>query len=149
MPLSVHKREKKKVVLQDLTPKILLIKNLFEKPGEKIIFAYLFGSQARGEAGPLSDIDIAVYFEEDCDLMEAKLNLVGKLMDLLGTDHVDLVILNKAPLPLTARIIRDSLLLVDRDTFFRQRYESLMQRKYFDFSLLEKSILNRRFSLGR
>ncbi|MDO8676328.1 MAG: nucleotidyltransferase domain-containing protein [Candidatus Azambacteria bacterium] len=28
-----------------------------------ILFAYLFGSSARGKTGALSDVDIAVYFE--------------------------------------------------------------------------------------
>ncbi len=115
---------------------------------DRVIFAYLFGSQAGGRVGPLSDIDIAVYLGEESELVQAKLDLIGKLADILGTDRFDLVILNKAPLPLVARIIRNSRLLVDRDAFLRQRYESLILRKYFDFSLFEEAILKRRFAPG-
>lgn len=115
---------------------------------KRIKFAYLFGSRARGQAGPLSDTDIAVYLSEDCDLAEAKLEVIGKLMDHLGTERVDLVILNTAPLPLAARVIRCSEVLVDRDPFSRHRYESRILREYFDFSVLETAILNRRFALG-
>lgn len=33
----------------------------------KVKFAYLFGSQARGEANENSDIDIGIYFEDNYD----------------------------------------------------------------------------------
>ena len=31
--------------------------------GEPVVVAYLFGSQARGDAGPLSDVDVAILLE--------------------------------------------------------------------------------------
>ena len=126
--------------LQDLIP-------ILEKD-KRVKFAYLFGSAAREEQNSLSDIDIAVYLCEDCDPAEAKLDLIGKLMDRLGRGRFDLVILNTAPLPLAARVIRCRTVLADRDPFSRHRYESRILREYFDFSVLEASILNRRFALG-
>jgi predicted nucleotidyltransferase len=125
-----------------------LFASIFEKD-ERVKFAYLFGSAAREEQNNLSDIDIAVYLREDCDPAEAKLDIIGKLMDRLGRGRFDLVILNTAPLPLAARVIRCRKVLADRDPFSRHRYESRILREYFDFSVLEKSILNRRFALGR
>ena len=126
--------------MQDLTP-------LLEKD-KRVKFAYLFGSAAREEQNSLSDIDIAVYLSEDCDPAEAKLDLIGKFMDRLGMGRFDLVILNTAPLPLAARVIRCRKVLTERDPFSRHRYESRILREYFDFSILEKSILNRRFAVG-
>jgi predicted nucleotidyltransferase len=38
-----------------------------------ILFAYLFGSLARKKAGPLSDVDIAVYLAEKVSFAEKKL----------------------------------------------------------------------------
>lgn len=114
-----------------------------------ILFAYLFGSVARKEQNALSDIDIAVYLREDCDPAREKLNITGQLTDLPGMDRFDLVILNTAPLPLAARIIRSREVLVERDSFLRHRYESRILREYFDFSILEESILTGRFALGR
>ena len=126
--------------IEDLTP-------LLEKD-ERVKFAYLFGSTARDEQNSLSDIDIAVYLREDCDPAEAKLDLIGKLIEQLGWGRIDLVILNTAPLPLAARVIRCRKVLADRDPFSRHQYESRILREYFDFSVLEASILNRRFALG-
>ena len=116
---------------------------------EQILFAYLFGSTARGEHNALSDIDLAVYFHGDVDLITEKLNLLGDLVDQMGTDCLDLVILNTAPLSLAARILRAREILVDRNPFMRHRYESLVMREFFDFSILETLILNRRYAHGR
>jgi predicted nucleotidyltransferase len=44
-----------------------------------ILFAYLFGSLARKKAGPLSDVDIAVYCEELPSFPEKKLEILGNL----------------------------------------------------------------------
>jgi len=41
-----------------------------------IVFAYLFGSRARHEEIPQSDIDIAVYLDERTDPLEEKLSLM-------------------------------------------------------------------------
>ncbi len=75
------------------------------------------GSAAREEQNSLSDIDIAVYLREDCDPAEAKLDLIGKFMERLGRGRFDLVILNTAPLPLAARVIRCRKVLAERDPF--------------------------------
>ena len=36
----------------------------------------------------------------------------------------------------------------DKDMFLRHRFESLTLRKYFDFSIKERSIFKRRYALG-
>jgi predicted nucleotidyltransferase len=66
----------------------------------KTLFAYLFGSLARGIPLPLSDVDIAVYIADYLLVKEDKLDILGKLMDILQTDEIDLVILNTAGLPI-------------------------------------------------
>ena len=114
-----------------------------------ISFAYLFGSFGRGVRFPLSDIDIAIYLKDPVGLQKAKLEIVGALIDILKTDEIDLVVLNNAPLALRMRILGSKKVIADRDPFFRHRYESLTMRQYFDFSVLEAEILNRRFLVGR
>jgi uncharacterized protein len=54
-----------------------LLPEAFEslRSDEDVVFAYLFGSLAKGKAGPLSDVDIAVYCREDVSLAEKKLDL--------------------------------------------------------------------------
>ena len=113
-----------------------------------IHFAYLFGSLAKGKTSPLSDVDIAVYLSEDADFIENKMEILGKLMNLLQTDEIDLVILNTAPLMLRMKILENKKVIVDRDPFLRHNYESLTMRKYFDFSIREMAILERRFLYG-
>jgi predicted nucleotidyltransferase len=116
---------------------------------EDILFAYLFGSLVDGKAGPLSDVDIAVYLAEKVSFAEKKLELLGNLADILKTDEIDLVVLNKAPLTLRMKILENKRVVVDRDPFVRHRYESLTLREYFDFSIKESFILRKRFLRGR
>lgn len=137
-----------KVKLQDMNALIKKAQQIL-KERENVLFAYLFGSVARREHSALSDIDIAVYLQENTDIAAEKLKLVGDLLDNMGTDYIDLVILNTAPLSLAARILKSREILVDRSPFTRHRYESLVMREYFDFSFLETSILNRRYARGR
>jgi len=113
-----------------------------------IIFAYLFGSFAKGKNFPLSDVDIAVYLKEPSDIQEKKMEILGTLIDILQTDEIDLVALNCAALPLRMRILENKKVVVDREPFLRHHYESLTMREYFDFSILESEILNRRFLSG-
>ena len=113
-----------------------------------VLYAYLFGSLARNVFSPFSDIDIAVYIGDVPDLIDEKLELLGDLMDNLGTDEIDLVVLNTAPLPLKARVLRNKEILLDRKPYLRHSFESLVLREYFDFSIKEASILERRFSFG-
>lgn len=118
-----------------------------------IEFAYLFGSFAMGKRFPLSDIDIALYLKERGDpnkenLTEKKLEIFGVLIDLLQTEEIDLIILNIAPLTLRMKILESKKVIVDHNPFLRHRYESLTMREYFDFSIKETTILERRFSHG-
>jgi len=114
----------------------------------QVLFAYLFGGLARGTSSPSSDIDVAVFIDDRSDLTVEKLDLLSDLIDNLGTDEIDLVLLNTAPLPLKARVIRNNEILVDRKPYLRHTFESLVLREYFDFSVLEEAILKRRFSIG-
>ncbi|MEP9412400.1 MAG: nucleotidyltransferase domain-containing protein [Candidatus Brocadia sp.] len=114
-----------------------------------VVFAYHFGSLARGRVSPLSDVDIAIYMVEGVEIAMEKLEMLGKLNELLKTDEVDLVILNTAPLPLAARVIKNKIILVDKIPFKRHAFESLIIREYFDFSRKEMDIFKGRYKLGR
>lgn len=119
------------------------------KNRQKVVFSYLFGSLARDKVLPLSDIDIAIYLKEGVDLDQEKMSILQNLIDLLGTEEIDLVLLNTAPLTLKARIVENKKILVDKEPFLRHSFESLVLREYFDFSKKEEQIFKRRFSLGR
>ena len=114
----------------------------------KVLFAYLFGSLAKGTPLPLSDVDIAVFLKDGENLAESKLELLGKLTDILRTDEIDLVVLNKADLPLVMNILKNKKVIVDKEPFTRHRFESLAMRKYFDFSVKESALLRERYLNG-
>jgi predicted nucleotidyltransferase len=112
-----------------------------------IIFAYLFGGLLKDKPNPLSDVDIAVYVKniKKLDYLE----LFGNIADILGTDEIDLVILNTAQLSLAGRVLQNRKILIDKDPFLRHRYESIILREFFDFTLKERDILKRRYGIDR
>jgi len=114
----------------------------------KVIFAYLFGSLSKGVRKPTSDIDIAVYLERNDNYGEIKLEILRDLSSLLQTDEIDIVILNTASLPLVMNILKGKKSLVDKEPFTRHAFESLIMRKYFDFSIKESAQLRRRYFHG-
>lgn len=113
-----------------------------------VLFAYLFGSHAKGSATDRSDIDIAVFMDEDKGAKIDKLQFIQEISEALNTDSLDLVILNSAPIALINRVLQKNILLVDRNGYKRHLFESLNMRKYFDFSIYEKGILEKRFLNG-
>ena len=46
------------------------------------------------------------------------------------------------------KVLENKKVIVDNNPFLRHRYESLTMRKYFDFSIKEMAILERRFFHG-
>jgi len=116
---------------------------------DQVVFAYLFGGLVTGTVKPLSDVDIAVWVNSAQSIAETKLDLIGVIAKTLGTDEFDLVILNSASLSLAGRILRQRRVLVDKDPQQRHLFESLTNRKFFDFSRKEEALLRRRFPDGR
>ena len=111
-----------------------------------VIFAYLFGGLLKDRQSPLSDVDIAVYIKNIKNL--DYLDLFDKTTNVLSTDEVDIVVLNTSPISLTGRILQNRKILIDKDPFLRHRYESITLRKYFDFAIKERDILERRYGIG-
>ena len=113
-----------------------------------IVFAYLFGGAAGGPARPLSDVDVAVYLGEGADPFEARLETARRAATHLGTDEVDVVVLNTAPTALVGRILQSRRVICDHNAFLRHRFESRALREFFDFRVFEHRLLNRRYAGG-
>ena len=97
--------------------------------------AYVFGSVVRGEAGPLSDVDIALLVHNTLDPQartEIAAALAGSLQKVDGP-MVDVLILNDAPPALRHRVIRDGRLVFSRDEARRVQFEVAAIREFLDF----------------
>ena len=107
---------------------------LFEREPD-VVAAYLFGSHARGDAGPLSDVDLAVWLDDGqgpSHRMRRQLALTTRVASLLGTDEAELVVLNGAPPLLAQRVIRDGERLAERSVQERVRLETDAVIRYLD-----------------
>ncbi|MBV7275104.1 nucleotidyltransferase domain-containing protein [Clostridium sp. PL3] len=99
----------------------------------KIKFAYIFGSQATGEASESSDIDIAVCFSKNYEGMEEAF-IRGDIIEegkAFFKRDVDVVSINTASLLLKYEIIHNGVII--KDDYERADFESLALREYFDF----------------
>lgn len=103
----------------------------------KVKFAYLFGSQAKGTAGPLSDIDIAVYIDPEMEAFRYRLALMETLSTLAKTERIDVVVLNSASPVLKFAVIRDGRVLKE-DRSQRIRFEQTAISEYLDTAYLRK-----------
>jgi len=103
---------------------------------QEVVAAYLFGSRAREQAGPLSDIDIAVLVKDGNPLLaqslEYRLRLWDCLATLLNRDDIDVVLLNEAPLLLCHRVLQDGILLDCKDDRLRVAFAKKTLRDYLD-----------------
>jgi len=97
----------------------------------EVRLAYVFGSRARGDAGPESDLDLGVVVDT-----APGLQLYGRVGEAcepwFNTDYLHIVVLNDAPPLLRHRVIRDGRCLHARDEVERVNWEVTALREYFD-----------------
>jgi len=108
---------------------------------KEILFAYLFGSVAKGSAGRLSDIDIAVYLDPS-QISQAngygyKSELLVDLQAVLK-DKVDLVILNEASTVLGYQVLKTGTLVYCALESERRKFHENTVKKYLDLKPLLK-----------
>lgn len=120
------------------------------EPRAEILEAYLFGSRARGDAHRLSDVDVAVYIDEtraEASPFGYQADLTTHLMVALGTNAIDVVVLNTAPPLLYHRVLRHGVRMLSRDLRATTTRAGQALSRYFDFlPQLEKMDAARRFA---
>jgi predicted nucleotidyltransferase len=110
--------------------KLESLRDYFEAEPQ-VSLAYLFGSQASGAIGPLSDYDLGVLVEQPSADLRYRLSYA--LSRVLGTDRIDLVLLNNAPIELAYAIIAQGRLLYERSLAARVEYEAQVLSCYGDY----------------
>jgi len=109
------------------------LRELFEAQPDGIIAAYLFGSVARGTAGPRSDVDVAVLYAAapPATIEGLPLDLERRIGQVVGRP-VQVTVLNTAPVSLVHRVLRDGVLLLDAAKSARIRFEVRARNEFFD-----------------
>jgi predicted nucleotidyltransferase len=128
-----------------------IIKVLAEE--SDILFAFLFGSYAKGTQDDKSDIDIAVYLKDESILERVPLYpsrlaiKIERAMDKKKT--VDVSILNGSTLRFRSQVLRLGKLLHSKDEKKRIEFETSSLLQYYDFKPhLEMYDAARRVRLG-
>jgi len=117
----------------DITEKI---RPVIEKYKDHILFAYLFGSAARNDLRPLSDIDIAVFIGkiDEESYYDLKLAIHADICRVLKRNDIDVVILNTTTnIMLLDEIVRYGVVLIDGDRNLREEFEHKILHQAIDF----------------
>lgn len=113
---------------------------------------FLFGSVARGEARPGSDVDIGVLFTHGTKPAGLEvLQLNHDLNELLQRDDVQVVSLNDAPALLLHRVARDGHVLYAKTNravaefyiYALQQYEDTRRLRQMQAELLDRRLTSR------
>ena len=137
-----------RTVPRDLETRLVGLGQVIADAVAGVDFGYLFGSTATGDRTPESDVDLAIHLADNVDPHSARLEVARAAAIHLGTDAVDVVVLNDAPIALAGRVLTTRRVILDRNPFARHRYESLTARMFQDFRLREHRILAERFGHG-
>jgi predicted nucleotidyltransferase len=103
------------------------------------VAAVVYGSVARGEATPWSDVDIAVLCRDELPI-EARADLMGDLAALFGRD-VDVTDLRRANIPLRGHIVHDGKLIAEADPDAWTHFAARATFVWLDFKPLYESAL--------
>ena len=123
------------------------IAHFFEDRPE-VVAAYLFGSYARGHAGPSSDVDVGVLIDQGKIPKDEDVTMtytVGLGRRLRKDFHI--VIMNHAGEGILAQIFKHGKCIFERDSEMFARFKTSMYSRIADFGyhreLMEKALVSR------
>jgi len=105
-----------------------------------ITFAYLFGSKVKGYANEMSDWDIAIYFKEPLRKNNhwRAFELEAELSRAIGGTVQVTVLNNPLPPVFAFQILKDGIVLLDRNPNLRMDFENRTMRHYYDWQYFLK-----------
>ncbi|MBI2050879.1 MAG: nucleotidyltransferase domain-containing protein [Parcubacteria group bacterium] len=128
---------------------------IFEK--RKVALAYLFGSRARGNVGPLSDVDIAVVFSKKVPKdkqFDLELSMMSDIGSVFKIDRVDVVNLETCKSPLLkhrAVFYAKPLYVTDEEQRFmieqkiRREYEDTNHIRETQYQIMRRHLVHKTF----
>ena len=105
---------------------------------DRIAYALVFGSTARGTAHAQSDVDVAVGLVNDERLDALDVGELTARMEAALGGRVDIVLLDEAPPGLAYRVFRDGQPVFVRDAQRLARRRARAVLEYLDFRPLEE-----------
>lgn len=145
LPMAIAERWKGHPPLpDDLSDRLPRIVECLRRAGARLV--YLFGSVAgagEGEGREPADLDLAVWgFEQD------RWRVAADVADILGSDRLDLVVLEEADPELRYRVLAGGRLLYSDDPALENRVELKILREYQDlepFRRVQTAYLRERY----
>ena len=110
-----------------------------------IVALYAFGSLASGDLKPLSDLDFGIIVSRKLNKQkrfDCHLDLIGTFNQVLGTDEVDLVQMNDAPMHFSYNIIKSGKLIYCRDKTELAEFIEKTIKLYLDFKYFRNAFDN-------
>jgi len=125
-------KQEKKLIIKGITSRL--------KKRKYIIFAYIFGSFVRDEK--FSDIDIGIFCNEKISKEPLTFEFdLEKEIKSFTKFPVDVRIINHAPLSFIYHVIKEGILIADKDTGKRTDFEGMIFKKYLDFAFFRRQYL--------
>lgn len=104
-----------------------------------VLAVYLYGSQARGDASATSDIDLGLLLVRSPQpTLRGVARELEDVVERALHRTTQVVVLNTAPADLVHRVLRDGILLLDRDRVVRIRFEVQSRNEYFDLEPIRR-----------
>lgn len=111
------------------------------EPFKEVKAVYLFGSQVKGKATPLSDIDICVVTDKAGEYVKAEISS-------LSSEKVEVSIFEDLPMNLQVRVFKEGKVLFMGDERFISSIKADLISKYLDFKPILKRYYEKALGLA-
>lgn len=120
-----------------------ILERALEPERALVAAAWLFGSRARGDARPASDLDLAVLLRAGATeggrgfvtpATELAARLAGRLGGFGVEASLDLIVMDSAPVDLAHRVLREGVLVFEAARDERVRHEMSVRSRYWDMA---------------